>query len=120
MISRLDNLQVNEFLAFLPLLNDFLARQANDFKAGRLAAFLHSWRQINYKKKILRMVSGQHIEFCSKPVQITRRNGATFRDKKRSIMDSENNTLLEKGVIVTTNPEAGEIISPTFVRPKKE
>ena len=34
MISRLDNVQVNEFLAFLPLLNEFLARQANAFKAA--------------------------------------------------------------------------------------
>ena len=33
--SRLDNLQVNEFLSFLPLLNDFFARQASNFKGGK-------------------------------------------------------------------------------------
>ena len=120
MISLLDNLQVNKFLAVLPLLNEFLARQANAFKAGRLAAFLHSWRQITSDMEILHMVSGQYIEFCSKPVQSTRPNGVIFSDKERSIIDSEIHTLLEKGVVVTTTPEPGEFISPIFVRPKKD
>ena len=116
MISLLDNLQVNEFLAVLPLSNEFLARQC--FKAGRLAAFLHSWRQITTDAEILHMVSGQHIEFCSKPGQSTRSNGAIFSDKERSIIDSEIHILLEKGVIVTTTPEPGEFISSIFVRPQ--
>ena len=112
MISRLDNLHVNEFRAFLPLLNEFIARQANAFKASRLVAFLHSWRQINTDTEILHMVSGQHIAFCSKSVQSTRPNGAIFSDKERSIIDSGIHILLEKGVIVTTTPEPVEFCSP--------
>ena len=118
--SRLDNLQVNEFLSFLPLLNDFFARQASNFKAGRLAAFLPTWVKITSDPEILHMVSGQHIEFSSEPVHITQPNKGVFSDKERLVITSEINTLLEKAVIVKAHHEPGEFISPIFVRPKKD
>ena len=118
--SRLDNLQVNEFLTFLPLLNEFFARQASNFKAGRLAAFLPTWGKITSDPEILHMVSGQHIEFSSEPVHINQPNKGVFSDKERSVITSEINTLLEKAVIVKAHHEPGEFISPIFVRPKKD
>ena len=83
--SRLDNLQVHEFLSFLPLLNDFFATQASNFKAARLAAFLPTWVKITSDPEILHMVSGQHIEFSSEPVHITQPNKDVFSDKERLV-----------------------------------
>ena len=65
---------MNEFLSFLPLLNDFFARPVSNFKAGRLAAFSPTWVKITSDPEILHMVSGQHIEFSSEPVHITQPN----------------------------------------------
>ena len=111
---------MKEFLSFLLLLNDFFARKASKFKAGRLAAFLPTWVKISSDPEILHMVSGQHIEFSSEPVHITQPNKGVFSDKERLVITSEINTLLEKAVIVKAHHEPGKFISPIFVRPKKD
>jgi len=117
--SSLDNWQVNGFVTFLPLMNEFFARKARNFKAGRLAAFLPTWGHITSDPEILHMVSGQHIELSSEPVHISQPNKGVFSDKERSVITSEINTFLEKAVIVKAQHEAGELVSPIFVRPKK-
>ena len=98
----------------------FFARQASNFKAGRLAAFLPTWSKITSDPEILHMVSGQRIEFSSEPVHITQPNKGVFSDKERSVITSEINALLEKAVIVKGHHEPGEFISPIFVSPQKD
>ena len=87
-------MEVNEFLEFVPVLNEFLTRQANNFKAGRLATFLQTWRNITSDPEILHMVSSQHTEFCSEPVQTQPFHKGMFSDKERLIITSEIERLL--------------------------
>lgn len=68
-MSKLHMLQVTQFEGFIPTLIAYLVAQTSCFKSGRLAQFVHCWQRITSDTEILQMVSGQYIEFDTKPCQ---------------------------------------------------
>ena len=66
-MSKLHMLQVTEFEGFIPTLIVYLVAQTSCFKSGRLEKFAHCWQNITSDTEILQMVSGQYIEFDTKP-----------------------------------------------------
>ena len=68
-MSKLHMLQVTQFEDFIPTLIAYLVAQTSCFKSGRLEQFAHCWQKITSDTEILQMVSGQYIEFDTKPCQ---------------------------------------------------
>lgn len=54
------------------------------------------------------------------PVQNNILNKCSFNEKEISAIDAEIQKLLDKGVIVETENENEQFISPIFLRPKKD
>lgn len=92
------------------------------FRAGGLQDFSHEWSKITSDPFILDTIAHYHIEFDAIPdPQISMiRSHLSFTDVEQNIVDSELTKFLEKGIIVYSCQEKGEIISPIFTRPKKD
>lgn len=118
-LTKLTNVNVNEFLTFLPVLKEYLNQQIRHFKGGRLAHLYHEWEKITSDREILDRVSGQRIEFETEPFQNCSRLQSRYTEAEEGVIQSEIKTLLEKSVIVHAQHESGEFISPVFTRPKK-
>ena len=67
-------------------------------------------------------VSNYQIEFNSEPVLGWRRTLTVYKFSlaEQIAIDEEVRSLLSKNVIERSQPETGEVISPIFLRPKKE
>ena len=113
-------LQVTQFEDFIPTLIAYLVAQTSCFKSGRLEKFTHCWQKITSDTEILQMVSGQYIEFDTKPCQTHPPALKCFSAAENDIISKEVANLLQKAVIVETSHEPGEFISSIFVRPKKD
>ena len=92
------------------------------FKAGGLQYFLHEWKKITSDPFILDAVTHCHIEFDWVPEAL---GGATrpchsFTEAEQTIIDNEIEKFLLKGIIRLSLYEDGQVISPIFVRPKKD
>ena len=85
-----------------------------------MAHFLHEWEKITSDREILDIVKGQHIEFETEPFQKYMRSQSNYSDAEQSVIRSEITKLLSKSVIVCTQHEPGEFISPVFIRRKKD
>ena len=66
------------------------------------------------------MVSGQYLEFDTKPCQTHPPAMKCFSAEENDIISKEVANLLQKAVIIETRHEPGEFISSVFVRPKKD
>ena len=119
-MTKLHTLQVTQFEGFIPTLIAYLVTQTCCFKSGRLAQFVHCWQRITSDTEILQMVSGQYIEFDTKPCQTRPPAVKCFSAEENAIISKEVANLLKKAVVVETSHEPGEFISSVFVRPKKD
>ena len=119
-MSKLQMLQVTQFEDFIPTIIAYLVAQTSCFKSGRLEKFPHCWQKITSDTKILQMVSGQYIEFDTKPCQTHPPTIKCFSAAENDIISKEVANLLQKAVIVETSHEPGDFISSIFVRPKKD
>ena len=119
-ITKLSNVKVNEFSTFLPVLKAHFNQQISHFKGGRLAHFYDEWAKITSDQEILDIVSGQRIEFDTRPLQYCPRSQSNYTEAEQAVIRSEIVKLLQKSVIVHTQHEPGEFVSPIFVRPKKD
>ena len=113
--SKLNSLQVTDFVGFVHTVIAYLVAQTSCFKSGRLAQFIPAWQQITSDTEILQMVSGQYIEFSTQASQTHPPPGKRFGGEEQVIITSEISNLLEKAVIVETIHEPGEFISSVFV-----
>ena len=123
--SKLNSLQVTDFVGLFPTLIAYLVAQTSCFKSGRLAQFIPAWQQTIWQQitsdtEILQVVSGQYIEFSTQASQTHPPPGKRFGGEEQVIITSEISNLLEKAVIVETIHEPGEFISSVFVRRKKD
>lgn len=87
------------------------------FKAGNLAHYLSCWKDFTSDKDILSCVAGLRIDFTAKPRQ-PKLYVPSFSEQLA--IDNELTKLAEKQVIEPTRYDPEEIISPIFVRPKKD
>ena len=88
---------------------------------GRLQQFEHEWQKITSDNEILGYIRGCNIDFDSKPlpfVELT--NHYAFSKAESDITDNEIEELLAKGAIKVSEYEHGEVISPIFIRYKKD
>ena len=108
-------LQVTQFEDFIPTLIAYLVAQTSCFKSCRLEKFTHCWKKITSDTEILQMVSGQYIEFDTKPCQTHPPALKCFSAAENDIISKEVANLLQKAVIVETSHEPGEFISSIFV-----
>ena len=103
------------------MINEILNAQ-KPFIAGQLRYCLHEWQQITSDSFVLQCVTNCIIEFDCEPshVRSTITNEHKFPPSQQQTIDKEIETFLHKGIIELTAFEPGEVISPIFVRPKKE
>ena len=91
---------------------------AKNFRAGNIAAYVHSWAQLSSDPWIVDTVQGVTIPLEQEPFQ----EGIPFpyrlSEWERVAMDGEVAKLLKKGVIERVCPVQGEVISNVFLRPK--
>ena len=89
--------------------------------AGRLRDYLTQWKGLTSGPIILQYVAGVKIEFKGDilPQQSARRP-SLFNAKEQTIVHSEIDKLITKGVIVPSSPEIGDFVSTILLRPKKD
>ena len=119
-LTKLTNIEVNEYLTFLPVLQQHFRVQIQHFKGGRVAHFCKEWEKITSDCEVLDIVRGQRIEFDTEPFQNSPRLQSNFTDAQRAVIRSEISKLVEKSVIIRTQHKPGEFISSILVRPKKD
>ena len=92
------------------------------FKAGGLQHFLHKWKKITSDPFILDAVAHSHIEFDWEPEALSgaTRPHSSFTEAEKAIIDNEAEKFLLKGIIRLSLYEDGQVISPIFIRPKKD
>ena len=84
--------------------------------AGNLANQIANWCGITTDPWILEAVSGYRLELASQPYQLFTPSPINFSD---SVVQSQIQTLLDKGAIEHVEYTQGEFISILFLIPKK-
>ena len=92
----------------------------NEFKAGKLKRYFHKWKELTSNKEILQTVLGLKLEFWGDPPVKHNSYIPQFSKEDEAATDLEIQKLLAKGVITKCEHEAGEYISPIFIRQKPD
>ena len=100
-------------------LKEYLETRCTNFRAGCITKSISSWQKITSDKEILTSVRGATIEFDTRPFNTTRPQ-STFSVEECATIDNEVAKLLSKNIIETTDHDSYEVISPIFIRPKKD
>ena len=119
-LNKLTTVQVQDYVSFIPDLLEYLKNKVSNFQAGRLSSYVEQWKMLTSDEFILDMVTEAHIELLTTPFQVKCPQKKLFSSKERLVIDSEIKSLLAKGVIVPSDTEPGEYISPIFITPKKD
>ena len=90
------------------------------FTAGNTRNYLHVWRQFTSDPEILDSVAHCHIEFTDNPANYSLGGHRDFSAADKHVISTEVTKLLDLGVIVSSQHEPGECISPIFVVPKPD
>ena len=88
------------------------------FVAGQLKFHLHQWERITSDPFVLSCVNNCKIE--PSPAKNNFNPQYKFSIPKQQAIDNEVTKFLSKSIIEETHSESGEVISPIFIRPKKE
>ena len=93
----------------------------SQFQAGNLKNFIDVWQTATDDLDVLDWVAHCHIKFINNepPIQTEMQRAIKFNEKELIIIDKEIEKLLAKGVLVHSQHEPGEFISPIFLRLKK-
>ena len=70
--------------------------------------------------EVLETVTGLKIQFDENPMKCSNKRQRIFSEKENIAIDEEIQKLLKKKVIQKSKPETGQIVSPIFVREKKD
>lgn len=99
-----------------------MSEVSTPFVAGRLHYFVHEWQAVTSDPVILDMVQHCHLDINVDDVRhlFSRELTYKFRLEEQALVDEEIRKLLDLHVIVTTQRMAEQIISPIFLRPKKD
>ena len=109
-IDKLDKIQVGGYESLIPELVEHLEHKTRAFKPGILANHLDKWKLLTSDSEILSIVSGQCIEFETKPYQLHPPSLKHFNSLECEVIDSEIVKLLNKGVIKLSRHEPAEYI----------
>ena len=111
---------VQQILASSRLKIDFQSIVEPAALAGRLRLFLPNWQKITVDPAILDVVRGYKLEFLSPPIEEYIRNPLQFSHAESKKIDSEVDTLLEKGALNMVKPGSGQFLSSLFLVPKRD
>jgi len=98
----------------------YLQDRVNGFKAGCLKSRLATWKNYTTDQEILTTVSGLKVEFVKYNTTLPR--SITY-PTARKLTDNISNEIVKlenKGVVVQSSHEIGEVISPIFLREKSD
>ena len=102
----------------MPPLIEYLEIQVKNLMAGQISKHFSDWEDLTSDKEILSIVTGVTIDFNPyKPLQITSISHPLSK-LESEIVQIEIKKLLEKRVLVISEHEQGEILSPVFLRAK--
>ena len=102
------------------ILRPYLLFKVNAFSAGQISYYLKEWAELTSDPHILRIVSGDMIEF-DQPLETQHQYPANSISRQHvSLVKQEISSLLSKNVIKVCTHEEGEFISPIFCVPKKD
>ena len=89
---------------------------------GQLRFFVNEWAKITSDHYILQCVSTCPLEFYTEPFCLPRAvtRESKFSPEQQLTIDNEIKSFLAKGVAEPSVSEPNEVISPIFVRPKKD
>ena len=102
--------------------NAIVESQTNilQFEGGRIKHILDQWKQITTDNEILKIVYGIELEFKGDmPVQRKIQKQCKFNEDEKRAIDAKVNKLLAKKIIIESENEDGQFVSPIFLRPKK-
>ena len=105
------NYSLNDMIKYFEL-------KANSFRAGQLRFKIENWKQITSDYDILLMITGTKLEFVDRPLQNNFKQ--SLNDEEKSLIREEIVALLRKNVIVYSNHEENQIVSPIFLTNKKD
>lgn len=99
-----------------------MSEVSTPFVAGRLHYFLHEWRKITNDPVILDMVQHCHLDINVDDIGhlFLRKLTYKFNLAEQTLIDDEIRKLLDLNVIVHTQRKEEQILSPIFLRPKKD
>ena len=91
------------------------------FKAGNLKNCITAWHEITDDPDVLDWVQHCHVKFINNvpPMQTRYLPTIKFNEKESLIIDKEVQKLFNKGVIIHSQHEKDQFISPIFLRLKK-
>ena len=93
------------------------------FQAGRLSNFVKEWRKLTSDPNILDIVRGCHIDIQLKDINVmelcAHKSQYNFNALEAGVIEREIKELLKLGVIIEVVREEYQVISPIFVREKK-
>ena len=95
-----------------------LAWQCDIIEYSSIAKDVKNWRKITSDIEVVNNVSGLTIDFENKPDVSYKSN--QFSSNEFATVASEIKKLLAKGIIKKSSHEEGEIISPIFLREKRD
>ena len=86
--------------------------------------FVSKWKKLTSNPRILDIISHCHIEFGEIPRQ-KRWSAVTnledkFSDQEKATTDAQIAEFLSKGIVSYSESQVGQIISPIFLRPKRD
>jgi hypothetical protein len=102
------------------MLVKYFKSRVTNFRAGQISNYLPAWQELTSDPEILETVSGQFIEFEIQPIQTSMPVQCQLSNIDSQIVDTELQALLSKGVIIPSQHEPGEFVSPVFIRSKKD
>ena len=89
-------------------------------RGGQIKEKFENWKKLTDDIEILETVKGATFEFKSVPQQTFTRPSQEFSAQEEKFVKAEIDKLKRKRVVVTSQHEDGEYISPIFMRKKKD
>ena len=101
------------------LLKQFLEEKVKQSKTGSIRSCFKKWKLITSDPEVLQTVWGMPINVSLKlqPIQSFQ---YPLKQSETTFIKNELESLLQKKVTVSSEPEQGEIVSPIFVRVKPD
>lgn len=95
---------------------------SDTFEAGRIHKFTAEWKKLTRDPVILDIVQHCHLDINVEEIGhlFSRETTYKFSAVENLIISDEIEKLLDLKVIVATQREMGQVISPIFLRPKKD
>ena len=112
--------QVSDMENYIPALKTYLRAKHERFQAGQIKTKLNNWKRMVSDPEVLETVKGLKIKFDGNPMTCSQKEQRYFSEKENRAVDEEIEKLLKKKVIQKSCPETGQVVSPIFVREKKD